>query len=472
MTDPTPSRRSDSAPSLCGWDCLGCESCGKVTEVAPPLATGAATPCRFCEQPIVQIGLVMACGNAGCTDYANPVHHFPPPVAAPVVPIPRCDCWKHEKQVCDVCQNVGATPALDTYRPAPASPPSAPPRSEIRNATDAQLSATLGNCLADLSLAEKYPHNAHLVPKIHAAIDEIGAEQKARMLAPPAATPPAPDTKIAAHGSTCPCVIVTPCQSACSCADKYMSGGCMRCATFGSAKQRREAAAAIAHRLDTFDAITQQLADATLTATHQSDLARQALAAKDATAEDCARLEKDRARLRQALEQIAALGVRRMGERIDELAAPTPDAPPAPTAAERERDTWRWLHWGKLDASWACPCGSAHSRAVHCEECDTWRPMKPSILAEVQAGAAYDAALVARYRPSGLAAAANYVRVVGQEWPPATLTVYNPDAAALSLLRETVRNYLKSLTLMGPDITAPPQFWEMATALKDAVRSE
>lgn len=69
--------------------------------------------------------------------------------------------------------------------------------------------------------------------------------------------------------------------------------------------------------------------------------------------------------------------------------------------ATRERDTWRWLHWGHPEESWACPCGMANGSGVNqCvdPDCLAWRPMKATILAEVQAGAVYDAAMVAKYR--------------------------------------------------------------------------
>ena len=36
----------------------------------------------------------------------------------------------------------------------------------------------------------------------------------------------------------CPCYLVEPCSSACSCANPVMSGGCMRCAKYGSKEQR------------------------------------------------------------------------------------------------------------------------------------------------------------------------------------------------------------------------------------------
>lgn len=40
----------------------------------------------------------------------------------------------------------------------------------------------------------------------------------------------------------CPCTLVTPCSNQCSCADPVMSGGCRRCARYGSLEQRKAAA--------------------------------------------------------------------------------------------------------------------------------------------------------------------------------------------------------------------------------------
>lgn len=71
--------------------------------------------------------------------------------------------------------------------------------------------------------------------------------------------------------------------------------------------------------------------------------------------------------------------------------------------AERERDAWRWLHWGHHDASWACPCGHAYGGGeVYCEECDTWRPMQDALLVHVKAGTPYTADLVAIHRTGRL----------------------------------------------------------------------
>ena len=46
--------------------------------------------------------------------------------------------------------------------------------------------------------------------------------------------------------SVCPCTLVVPCRSSCSCADELLSGGCDRCATHGSKEQQLAAAVQIA----------------------------------------------------------------------------------------------------------------------------------------------------------------------------------------------------------------------------------
>lgn len=46
----------------------------------------------------------------------------------------------------------------------------------------------------------------------------------------------------------CPCTVegIEPCRSTCSCAHPYMSGGCSRCAKYGSLEQRQSHARHIA----------------------------------------------------------------------------------------------------------------------------------------------------------------------------------------------------------------------------------
>jgi hypothetical protein len=38
----------------------------------------------------------------------------------------------------------------------------------------------------------------------------------------------------------CPCTIVDPCRSSCTCANPVMSGGCACCAKYGNDEQRRK----------------------------------------------------------------------------------------------------------------------------------------------------------------------------------------------------------------------------------------
>lgn len=44
----------------------------------------------------------------------------------------------------------------------------------------------------------------------------------------------------------CPCFLVEPCDPQCTCAKPHMSGGCMRCAKYGSGGQRIAAAKRLA----------------------------------------------------------------------------------------------------------------------------------------------------------------------------------------------------------------------------------
>ncbi len=73
----------------------------------------------------------------------------------------------------------------------------------------------------------------------------------------------------------CPCLYTTPCSYACSCANPVMSGGCERCASYGSPEQQKHAA------------------------------------------ERLAQLEKENARLRNILAEVAELG--KDGQRLDAI---------------------------------------------------------------------------------------------------------------------------------------------------------
>jgi hypothetical protein len=37
----------------------------------------------------------------------------------------------------------------------------------------------------------------------------------------------------------CPCLVIAPCSETCTCATPILSGGCLRCARYGSLEQRR-----------------------------------------------------------------------------------------------------------------------------------------------------------------------------------------------------------------------------------------
>jgi len=48
----------------------------------------------------------------------------------------------------------------------------------------------------------------------------------------------------------CPCLYTKPCSSQCTCANPFMSAGCVRCCTYGSDKQRRKHAKWLAKVID------------------------------------------------------------------------------------------------------------------------------------------------------------------------------------------------------------------------------
>ncbi len=48
---------------------------------------------------------------------------------------------------------------------------------------------------------------------------------------------------------SCPCHYITPCSDNCTCAKSYMSGGCMRCCSYGSIEQRQRKAEWLAEKI-------------------------------------------------------------------------------------------------------------------------------------------------------------------------------------------------------------------------------
>jgi hypothetical protein len=60
----------------------------------------------------------------------------------------------------------------------------------LHGATDDELRRALDGCVADLALAEKYEHNAHLRPTIRSTFDSIRAEIERRASAPTPDTAP------------------------------------------------------------------------------------------------------------------------------------------------------------------------------------------------------------------------------------------------------------------------------------------
>ncbi len=77
---------------------------------------------------------------------------------------------------------------------------------------------------------EVYPIRADLLREAAAAISRLPTERDE-----------------AQNG--CPCTIVEPCRSSCTCANPLMSGGCDRCARYGNEEQRIAAATRLV-RLD------------------------------------------------------------------------------------------------------------------------------------------------------------------------------------------------------------------------------
>ena len=51
----------------------------------------------------------------------------------------------------------------------------------------------------------------------------------------------------------CPCNYVEPCSPNCTCANPVMSGGCLRCCSYGSLDQRKAAAKRLAYIIDYFN---------------------------------------------------------------------------------------------------------------------------------------------------------------------------------------------------------------------------
>lgn len=56
---------------------------------------------------------------------------------------------------------------------------------------------------------------------------------------------------------TCACTLAEPCRRSCTCAQPLLSGGCDRCATYGSPEQQRGMAALVAARTRAADALAE-----------------------------------------------------------------------------------------------------------------------------------------------------------------------------------------------------------------------
>ena len=51
----------------------------------------------------------------------------------------------------------------------------------------------------------------------------------------------------------CPCKVIGPCGHGCTCVNPHMSGGCRRCASYGSKEQRGAACRRIAAKIDAWE---------------------------------------------------------------------------------------------------------------------------------------------------------------------------------------------------------------------------
>lgn len=60
------------------------------------------TPCERCHRPVCVFGLCESCWNRLSKEEKDHRALAPNPAEPPA-----CDCWKHERQVCDICQGAG-----------------------------------------------------------------------------------------------------------------------------------------------------------------------------------------------------------------------------------------------------------------------------------------------------------------------------------------------------------------------------
>lgn len=79
------------------------------------------------------------------------------------------------------------------------------------------------------------------------------------------------DRFLSAGLETCACTLADPCRDSCSCAEPLLSGGCDRCATYGSAAQRQAAAERLARE---FQALGELAASDPIEAGDEDDGAR------------------------------------------------------------------------------------------------------------------------------------------------------------------------------------------------------
>ena len=139
----------------------------------------------------------------------------------------------------------------------------------------------------------------------------------------------------AALADGCPCTVpgTIPCSTACSCVNPLLSGGCLRCAKYGSLEQRQRRAQHIAERLQqnaapTMDRISEVFARATspeLYAAYQQN-----------NAAPTTQTESTEARLKSPLSSVNSGQAASLNSRAPESTGPGMDAASQPEGTRQE----------------------------------------------------------------------------------------------------------------------------------------
>ncbi len=125
------------------------------------------------------------------------------------------------------------------------------------------------------------------------------------MGASPAATS-SPSGDKPSYPAVCPCTLVGPCEPHCTCADPLKSGGCRRCASYGSAEQRLGMAQWIADALKERDTLRARVANAEQGKVDYMDLAATRGVALDAAQARIAQLEAETMTLKEENARLSA----------------------------------------------------------------------------------------------------------------------------------------------------------------------